>query len=269
MPYQNINLIPIYIALGVGVALVVLALWKRVLTIPATVSAFFILLLSALFTSYSGLTIFAVSFVLSAVLGLIKKEKRKEREEGLYPHVGARGIVQVLSNGLPALLYGAVYFGTGLKPFLVASVVTVTAGVADSFASDLGIVGEGRVVSILTFKEVQRGMSGGVSLLGTFSALGVSTVLSVLLFSVGEVGIHGLWIITLSAFLGTLIDSLLGAGVQRAYKCKICGKMTERKSHCDTPTEHVKGLKIVDNNVVNALSLMVAGAIALALCFII
>ena len=99
MPYQNINLIPIYIALGVGVALVVLALWKRVLTIPATVSAFFILLLSALFTSYSGLTIFAVSFVLSAVLGLIKKEKRKEREEGLYPHVGARGIVQVLSNG--------------------------------------------------------------------------------------------------------------------------------------------------------------------------
>ena len=43
--------------------------------------------------------------------------------------------------------------------------------------------------------------------------------------------------------------------------------MTERKSHCDTPTEHVKGLKIVDNNVVNALSLMVAGAIALALCF--
>lgn len=269
MPYENINLIPIYVALGVGIVLVSLALWKKALTIPATISAFVILVLASLFTSYTGLVVFTISFVGAVVVGLVKREKRKAREEGLYPHVGARGIVQVLSNALPALVFGLVYFLTGITPFFMASVATVIAGVADSFASDLGIVGEGKVVSVLTFKEVQRGMSGGVSIFGTLSAFITSLVGAVALFLVGEVGVHGIWIISLSAFLGTLTDSLLGASVQRAYKCTVCGKFTERKEHCDAHTELVKGLSFVDNNLVNLLSLTIAGGIALGLSFIV
>lgn len=263
MPYENINLIPIYIALGVGALLVALALWKKVLTIPATVSAFIILVLSALFAGYTGVVVFSVSFVLSAIVGLVKREKRKAREEGLYPHVGARGIVQVLCNAFPALVYASVYFALGIEAFKVASAVTVIAGVADSFASDLGIVGEGKVVSIITFKEVPRGMSGGVSLLGTLSALLSSLAVALVVFAVGEVGIKGLWVMALTGFIGTIIDSLLGASIQRAYRCSKCGKLTERQTHCDMPTIKVKGCKWVDNNVVNALSLVVAGAISL------
>lgn len=264
MPYENINLIAIYIALGIGAVLVALALYKKVLTLPATATAFIVLVLSALFTGYTGVTVFSLSFALAALLSLVKREKRKAREEGLYPRVGARGIVSVLANSLPALIYGAVYFGTGIRAFFIASAVTVVAGVADSFASDIGIIGEGKVVSILTFKEVPRGMSGGVSLLGTLSALLSSLFVSLALFAVGEIGLKGAWVVPLSAFLGTIIDSILGASVQRAYKCRVCGKLTERKSHCDTPTDKIKGLAIVDNNVVNVISLLLAGGISLA-----
>jgi uncharacterized membrane protein len=63
MPFENVNLIPIYISLGIGALLVVLALWKKVLTIPATITAFVVLVLSALFTSYTGLVVFSVSFI--------------------------------------------------------------------------------------------------------------------------------------------------------------------------------------------------------------
>lgn len=248
--------------------LVVLALWKKALTIPATISAYAILLLSALFTGYSGVVVFTISFVGAVVVGLVKREKRKMREEGLYPHVGARGLVQVLCNAMPALIFGAVYFATGIKCFLFASVTTVIAGVADSFASDLGITSDGKVVSILNFKEVPRGMSGGVSLFGTLSALTTSVVVALIIFAIGEIGVTGLWITALSGFMGTIVDSILGASIQRAYKCKECGKMTERKTHCGIPTERVKGWEIVDNNVVNAVSLMIAGAISIALYFI-
>ncbi len=263
MPYENVNLIPIYVALGVGALLVGLALWKRVLTVPATVSAFLVLVLSALFTSYSGLTVFSVSFIFAAIIGLIKREKRKERAQGLHAHVGARGLRQVLANSLPALAYGAVYFGTGLKSFMLASLVTVVAGVADSSASDLGILSDGRVISPITFKVVPRGLSGGVSLFGTLSALITSVAVALIVWAIGEVDWVGLLIMASMGFLGTIIDSLLGASVQSAYKCNVCGVLTERKEHCAQPTVLVKGFRVVDNDVVNFLSLIIIGAVTL------
>ena len=268
MPYENVNLIAIYVALGIGALLVILALWKKALTIPATATAFIILLSSALFTGFTGVVTFSISFVGAVAVGLIKRQKRKEREEGLYAHQGARNIVQVLANSLPAIVYGAVYFATGKKAFLVASAVTVIAGVADSFASDLGIVGDGKVINIITLKPCHRGMSGGVSLLGTSSALITSVAVSSIVFAVGEIGVKGLWISALCGFVGTLIYSVLGASVQGAYECVKCGKTTERKSHCGEPTKLVKGLGFVNNDLVNLISLFVSGAIAVGLYLI-
>lgn len=263
MPYENINLIPIYIAIGIGALLIALSVWKKVLTVPATVSAFIILVLSALFTSYTGVVTFAVSFLFAAIIGLVKKEKRREREAGISLHVGARGVVQVLCNAVPALVFGAVYFASGIHAFLIASVVTVCAGVADSAASDIGILSDGNVINILTFKKAERGMSGGISLVGTLAALIMSVIVAVVVFAVGEVGLKGLWVIALSGFIGTIIDSLIGAALQRAYRCNECGKLTERKVHCDKPTARVKGIRFIDNNVCNLLSLFIAGAISL------
>ncbi len=263
MPFENINTIPIYIALGVGVALVGLALYKKVLTVSATATAYVVLVLSALFLSYSGVVVFGVSFVFAAIFGLIKREKRKEREKGLYAHVGARNTVQVLANALPALIYGAVYFASGTSRFFLAAIVTVVAGIADSAASDLGILSDGKVISLINFKEVPRGISGGVSAMGTLFALITSITVAVILFLVGEVGLKGLWVTALMGFLGTVIDSLLGASVQRAYRCATCGAITERQEHCNTPTVLVKGFKIVDNNVVNIVSLFIIGALTL------
>lgn len=267
MPFENVNLIPIYISIGVGALLVILALWKKVLTVPATISAFVVLVLAGLFTSYTGVVTFSVSFVGAAVIGLIKRDKRKEREREIHVHQGARSVVQVLSNALPALVFGAVYFATGMKAFMVASVVTVCAGVSDSFASDLGILSDGKVINVLTFKKMERGMSGGVSLLGTISALLTSIVVATIVFSVGEIGLKGWWVTAVSAFLGTIVDSVLGAGLQGAYRCTKCNKFTERKEHCGEKTLLVKGFKIIDNDVVNVVSLFIAGAISL--CFFI
>lgn len=268
MPYENVNLTAIYVALGIGAILVVLALYKKALTIPATISAFVVLVASAVFTGYTGVATFSISFVGAVAVGLVKRQKRKEREEGLYQRQGARCIVQVLANAMPALIYGSIYFATGIHAFLVASVATIVAGVADSFASDLGILSDGKVINILTFKETTRGMSGGVSLLGTMSALTTSAVVATLVFLVGDVGVKGLWITALTGFMGTLIDSVLGASLQGSYRCTVCGKATERRLHCGEPTEKIKGLTCVTNDVVNVLSLMLAGALSIGLYFI-
>ena len=263
MPYQNLNLIPLYVAIGVSVMLVGVSLWKKILTVPATAVAVVVLIAVSLFTGYAGLVAFSVSFLGAGIIGLIKKDLRREREIGLYPHVGARGVVQVLVNSLPALIFGLIYFLSGCVAFLYASCVAVTAGFSDSAASDIGILSEGKVISIVTFKQAPRGISGGVSLLGTVAGVVASLIVAVCAFLTPEIEVDGIWIIAVGGVIGMLVDSILGATLQRGYKCMVCGAFTERLNHCDAPTEQVKGLKFIDNNAVNFLSQLIAGAISL------
>ena len=243
--------------------LAVVSVWKKVLTIPATALAVVVLIAVSLFTGYAGLIAFSVSFLGAGIIGLIKKDLRREREQGLYPHAGARRVVQVLVNSLPSLTFGLVYFLSGKIGFLYASCVAVTAGFSDSAASDIGILSKGKVVSILTFKKVPRGISGGISLAGTISALLASVAVAVCVFASPEIEANGIWIIALGGFIGTLVDSVLGASIQRCYKCNICEELTERLNHCGAPTTLVKGLCFIDNNVVNLLSQFIAAGISL------
>ena len=66
-------------------------------------------------------------------------------------------------------------------------------------------------------------------------------------------------IITVSGFLGCVTDSILGAVVQAQYRCASCGRLTEKTEHHGEAAVLVKGFKIMNNDVVNFLSGMVAG----------
>jgi uncharacterized membrane protein len=65
---------------------------------------------------------------------------------------------------------------------------------------------------------------------------------------------------------GVLVDSLLGATVQRRRWCPACERQTERTTHdCGTPTAPRGGLAWLDNDMVNLLSNAAGGLVALAL----
>ncbi|MNI20121.1 hypothetical protein D3C73_735800 [compost metagenome] len=72
------------------------------------------------------------------------------------------------------------------------------------------------------------------------------------------------WILLggVSGFAGAFIDSLLGASLQKMYRCTICGKSVEVTVHCNQRTKPERGIHWMNNDVVNLLSLLAAGAIA-------
>ena len=164
------DFIPIYTAAAVAAVLAVTAVVFRLLTYPGAIVAAATVVLAAVFWGYAGLLIYIAPFILNAVFGFVGK-KRRQAEEKFHAHTGKRGVRQVICNGAPALIMMGIAFFTRLEVFYVAAAAAVAEGFADSEAGDFGMAFGGKTVNILTFKECERGLSGGVSVVGTVAAL--------------------------------------------------------------------------------------------------
>jgi uncharacterized protein (TIGR00297 family) len=161
---------------------------------------------------------------------------------------------QVVTVGLATVLSLIIYYFTKIEFFYALFFLTLTEQFADSMASDIGRLTKGRNIDIITFKPKDKGISGGISILGTICALVSSFILMLipLLFKVIDWRYY--LIISSIAFFGTLVDSLLGALFQALYECEVCGVNTESSLHCSQKTKLIKGAAVIDNCAVNLLT---------------
>jgi uncharacterized membrane protein len=68
---------------------------------------------------------------------------------------------------------------------------------------------------------------------------------------------------------GSLFDSVLGATVQQIYYCDVCRKETESKIHrCGHETRPLRGWSWLNNDLVNLLSSLFGGVIALIIYWV-
>jgi uncharacterized membrane protein len=70
-----------------------------------------------------------------------------------------------------------------------------------------------------------------------------------------------------AGFAGALVDSLLGASVQRMFRCRVCGSEIERAAHCGRPAVLARGTRWLGNDAVNAVSSAAGGLIAALLAW--
>lgn len=248
--------------LSFGVAF--LAYLKRSLTWDGFLAA---TLLGTTIYTFGGMTIWGsliAFFISSSLLTKIHEKKEKEHSKG-------RNYVQVLSNGLVATVFSVVYFFLQHEILMLAAVVSIASSNSDTWASEIGALSKGKTMNIINFKSVPKGVSGAISGLGTLSSF-----LGALFIAVIFIGIYALnktitipnmieyaFIITLCGFLGSLIDSLLGASLQAQFKGIKSGKITEKSW---LPNEKVvlsSGLIYITNDAVNFISSLAASLFTL------
>ena len=135
---------------------------------------------------------------------------------------GARGYKNVFSNSLVAIVasIGYTIFPHAANIFLYIYLGSVATATGDTLASEIGTTYKGKPRMITTLKEVEPGVDGGVSSLGEIAAIFGSMVIALFALLVGVIEIDqycllGMSIITISGFVGTNIDSLLGATMQK------------------------------------------------------
>jgi uncharacterized protein (TIGR00297 family) len=126
---------------------------------------------------------------------------------------GARGYRNVFANGIVAAA-AAVLYGIFLQPvFIVMYVGCVATAAADTLASEIGVTG-GIPYMITNFKEVPIGTNGGVTLVGETVALFGGLAVSLVAFLLNVITPEMAAICTIAGFVGTNIDSLVGATLE-------------------------------------------------------
>lgn len=167
---------------------------------------------------YLALLVLFVAASVAATRYAFEEKRQRKLQEGT---AGERGVSNVMAHiVLPtALVLGATVLSRGgalpaVLPLLYASALSF--GAADTFASEFGVL-SGEARSILTFRKVEPGTNGGISLLGTlwaFTGAATTAVVGWALFAVFStpqlVAVVAIPIAVVAGFLGCQIDSVLG-----------------------------------------------------------
>jgi len=193
-----------------------------------------------------------------------------ERRKASRPIAQAKGARrdawQVLANGGWATLCVAL----GQRRAFVGALAAAS---ADTWATELGMLGGRRPRLITTLRRVPAGTSGGITPEGLAASLGGALVVGLAWSLLGGGRRDGrrpqqswrceLLVAAIGGATGSLVDSLLGATVQALYHCPHCSADTEESIHrpCGQPARLVRGYRWITNDTVNALSTLAGAAI--------
>ena len=242
---------------------------KQSLTLDGSIGATFMGTVMYATSGIFGSIMMVLFFLSSSVLSHFNKSKKKKVARQ-FDKTGRRDILQVFANGGVGLIHSILYYMTNNPSYLVFLGISFAAANADTWATELGILNKKDPLSLRTFKRVEKGTSGAVSLFGTLSALigsmliGIFATMGLSFLNIGEPGfeyLRAFQMVTLGGFIGSMIDSILGATVQGVYYSEEMDGETEKKEYNGKPNLLVRGLSFVNNDLVNFLSIGIASII--------
>ena len=145
-----------------------------------------------------------------------KKEKGIAEKRG-----GRRGPENVWGSAATGLFFAMMTkLNLANLVFLkIGFAASFTAKLADTFGSEIGKRFGGETYLITSFKKVERGTEGGVSIEGTISSLFGAIFMALVMLSLSIISTkYEFIIVSISGFLATIFESIIGAKYQNKYK---------------------------------------------------
>ena len=189
-------------------------------------------------------------FISSSLLSFSKKKQPSKRNA-----------MQIVANGGVPAFFALCYFFFSNEYFLLGFIGALAASTSDTWATEIGFLSKKRPYLIFTSKQVNKGVSGSISLIGTIGSIAGAMSIGLISFCIFDFDLILAIQVSFVGFLGSFIDTLLGRFAQSKFLCKICDKETEDGSQCCSNTILWSGFKWVDNNTVNFLSSLSSGVI--------
>ena len=256
----------ILFALISATVLAAIAAWRKALTKGGLLLAWALAVVIAFCGGWAGFLALAATFAFTIAAGKLSGKKREQAERALHAKTGARDAVQIFCNVFVGTLSLMIWRLTAYRGFLWAYGGAMAASLADSMASELGVLAKRAPRDILTMKPVEAGLSGGVTALGfAMSALGAALIALVFALPEDGPGFSAFLDVTAAGFFAAVCDSALGSGVQVKYRCPVCGALTEKPVHCAVPGTPERGFAFMTNDAVNLCNNLLGALAALGL----
>ncbi len=215
LPYWMAGMPQLLIVAGLTVIFAAWAWGARAITGAAAATGTVITLVLCAAAGPGALAVIAVVFLLthfSTRTGRHKKERlgSMEKKDG-------RGPMQMLANlGPSALCAAPLLFTPHARWLLLAATSAALAEAAgDTVSSELGQVFGRRPRLITTLRPVKVGVNGGITAVGTGLAAGAVLLTCWVCEWANMLAPGYYWTVAAAAFAGTLMDSLLGATLER------------------------------------------------------
>lgn len=199
---------------------VLFSIGKKKLTVPAAIIGALIGCIVYAGGGLTGLAMMTVFFILGTAATSWKKENKLHIGQHAA-HQQTRSVSQVLANAGVAGLAGLLnLLWKGHEPLPeIAMAGSLASAAADTLASELGMLYGRRFYNILTGKPDRKGLDGVVSIEGLLiGTLAAAIIAGVYMLGRGWNGPVFL-IIVASGTLGNLLDSILGATLERKGRC--------------------------------------------------
>jgi uncharacterized protein (TIGR00297 family) len=212
LPYLGRRIV---LAVAIDLALALLALGLKMVTPSGAITGF--LLGVAVYLGYgykSFLLMFVFVLMGSAAtrLGYARKAARGVAEK----RGGARSWREALANLLAGAFFSILVITTHHESaFLMALIAAFAEAAGDTISSETGQWVSRRAYLITNFRPVPAGENGGVSAAGSVAGLLAAALVVALGYGLGLCGKGGAAIALIGAVAGNLLDSLLGATLER------------------------------------------------------
>lgn len=205
----------ILLAVAVNLVFALLALSLKTVTWSGAGMGFLLGVAVTMSYGFRSFLILLAFFVLGSVatrLGYAKKASRDVAEH----RGGARSWREASANLLAGAFFSILVITTPHQAaFLIALVATLAEAAGDTVSSEIGQWVSDRAYLITTFKPVPSGENGGISILGTLAGFSASAIIAGLALSLGVCNTMGAAVVFGAAAAGNLVDSVLGATVER------------------------------------------------------
>ncbi len=203
------------VAAGVNLVLAGLGYASRGVNVSGAVAGFLVGTLIYVCLDWRGYALLLAFFVLGTAvtkLGYQRKAAAGLAQEG----GGRRGAKHALANTSVA---AACAFFALMTPypelFTLAFAAAFATKTSDTASSEIGQLWGRRTFLLTTLRPVPRGTEGAVSMEGTVAGILASVLVAGLGAAAGLYAYSWIWVIVLAAFVGTTLESLVGATLER------------------------------------------------------
>jgi uncharacterized protein (TIGR00297 family) len=256
--------VTIRLILGMALAAAVVLLARRagLLSVSGAAAAVTVGTIAAV-AGWTWAALLVAYFVVAVALTRYRAAAKVARTGAIVAKGGPRDAGQVVANGGVYAIAAGLGAVTGWPGWYTVGAAALAATTADTWATEIGTLSASPPRSIVGWRPVPPGTSGGVSATGSLAAVAGAAFVALAAVSAGWPPAAAVGALV-GGVGGATVDSVLGATVQSRRWCDACALPTEQGVHvCGSATRGVGGVRWIGNDSVNALSTAIGGLLAL------